>query len=211
MDKDRFMSKDLFIKSLPSITTCNIVENSKLVYHQDIPDIHVEDLANVINPQLFPSCLQGFVNIGIDSSLSVKAKFKLLKCVYNSNYEYTIAFPASSEMTIFVKRVLVGCKEIVGEKRYQDWCNNFSTIPVNRGRKRKVSSNRSDTHWLLSEEEEHIYLNTSKRFIVNFDKQYKDIMCMFTNGFSITQTNGIQKQLQTTFSEEFWRGFESDT
>jgi hypothetical protein len=191
MEKDRFTSKDGFIKLLPNIDVdfCAIQK-----YKQDNTgaseynggDKLLISIGTIIHPDLFCECLQGFANIGIDSSMRVKATFKLVGCIYNCCDEYIISFPASKILTHKLKWFLCNAITLFGQEQFQQWCSLFSTNKVFRGRKRQIDmlDEIFDTNWLLNGDQVEILLKNQHYLQKEFTDASVNNILLFGKGFS---------------------------
>lgn len=156
MDSERFPTKHDFFRALsvvPSLQLDTPVDHQ--ASYDFSGDVIVPNLATFIHPLVFVKILQGFTNIGVDSSMRVKARFKLLGCVYNPLHTDIISFPTSGQLNFFLKWFIVNAVQMCGTEQYNTWSSFFSNSRVTVGRKRKATTTDNRVTWLLSEQQEY--------------------------------------------------------
>lgn len=188
LEKDRFLSKDGFIHGLAEAIQLRMHvpdDNEPSVYDptQDLYNLNIQ-FSELLHADKFVSCLQGYVNIGIDDTFRVRAHYKFLNCVYDSNHETLLIFPASVSTTSRIKWFLQNAIMIIGKQRYETWCKKFSEAKVKVGRKRKnLEGTSTNVEWLLNEDEEKQIMCMPQYMKTAFQDDCVEFVGKFVQGF----------------------------
>ena len=216
MDTLRFTNKDAFLGYLKDpeakplrTSKPNICEHP----HGPVFDRDVDDITGYIVREHVVDLIQGFLNVGIDTSMRVNTRFKLFGCNYNREHVFIVKFPCGKTESSLLRHFIDNTKDcIVSKDAYQKWCDSFSTYDIKHGRKRKtVLPDEEETiHWLLQYPQEKELFDKQSYLNTTVTRNQTKLIKYIQEGFSVPRhkiepapAGSLEAALDAMFDEMF--------
>lgn len=177
-------TKNDFIRNLPNMYNITMERPRGHDQSTDTNKI-VNEVARFLNKKSFLSILQGYMNIGIDENLNIRAKYKLLGMVYSSDFHVDIVFPLSIKEIQIIKWFFKNATELLSSEEFAIWAQRFENKHSKAGKKRKLNTDEDgDITWLLDDSQEKKLMNIEKYFRSDFADEETLFVNSIQNGFA---------------------------